>query len=162
MYYVGKDGRQSGPFTLEELRAMVGKDQLHVDDLVWKEGMPQWIQAGALPGLFGSAAVPPPPLGISPPGAQASHGYPPPTFEEVPSYLWQSIVLLLLCCPLFGIPAVVHATQVDKKMVVGDVTGARQSSKKARFWCWMCVVFSLINFAITIWYAYQHPDLFKI
>lgn len=162
MYYVGKDGRQSGPFTLEELRAMVGKDQLHVDDLVWKEGMPQWVQAGSLPGLFGSAIVPPPPLGISPPGAQASHGYPPPTFEEVPSYLWQSIVLLVFCCPLFGIPAVVHAAQVDKKMVVGDVAGARRSSKKARFWCWMCVALSVINYAFVIWYSFYRPDWFRI
>lgn len=158
MYYVGKNRQQTGPFTLEELRAMVGKDQLHVDDLIWKEGMPEWKQAGTLPGLFGSAAVPPPPLGISPPGAQASHGYPPPTFEEVPNYLWQSVVLLVLCCPLFGIPAVVYATQVNTKMGVGDVAGAKRASKNARMWCWLCLLFSVLNYAFVLWYTYHHAE----
>lgn len=158
MYYVGKNGQQSGPFSMEQLRAMVKQDQLHVDDLVWEEGAPAWIQAGQLPGLFGSAKVPPPPLGISPPGAQARHGYPPPTFEEVPNYLWQSVVLLVLCCPLGGIPAVIYASQVDRRVAVGDVEGARRASASARKWCWSTLVLTLLYYAVFIWYWFYAPS----
>ncbi|HSJ01466.1 MAG: CD225/dispanin family protein [Verrucomicrobium sp.] len=155
MYYVGKNGHQTGPFTMEELRAMVGKDQLHVDTLVWADGMPQWQTAGSLPGLFGSAAVPPPPLGFSPPGAQATHGYPPPTFEEVPNHMLFSVLVTLLCLSPCGLIALIYASKVNNKMVVGDVTGAKSDSSKARFWCWMALITGAILQAVALYFAYD-------
>lgn len=155
MYYVGKKGEESGPFTMEQLRSMVGKDELHVDDLVWAEGMPQWRQAGTVPGLFASATVPLPPDGISPPGAQAEHGYPPPTFLEVPNYLWQSVLVTLLCFPFFGIPAIMSSVQVNNKMAVGDVSGAQAASSRARRLCWLSLIVGAVVYAVSLAYTWK-------
>jgi uncharacterized RDD family membrane protein YckC len=51
---------QSGPVSLPQLQQMATAGQLHPNDLVWRDGMPQWVQAAAVPELFapGSAAAP--------------------------------------------------------------------------------------------------------
>lgn len=46
-----------GPARLEELRAAVLSGGLGPDDLVWADGMPDWLPAGRVPAL-----VPPPRL----------------------------------------------------------------------------------------------------
>ncbi len=55
-YYIGEAGQQRGPFTLDQLRAM----HLSPDALVWREGMPQWRPARAVPELQLLAAPPVP------------------------------------------------------------------------------------------------------
>jgi hypothetical protein len=56
--------------------------------------------------------------------------------ERIPNYLAQSILVTLLCCLPLGIPAIVFAAQVNGKIQAGDVTGARDASRKAKMWCW--------------------------
>lgn len=65
-FHVAVNGQASGPFDMAALQQQVQSGQLTRDSLVWKEGMPQWTKAGAVPelqSLFGAA---PPPI---PPGA---------------------------------------------------------------------------------------------
>ena len=50
------------------------------------------------------------------------------------NYLWQSIVVLVLCCWLPAIPAIINATKVDSRWAAGDVAGAQEASRKARTW----------------------------
>jgi hypothetical protein len=45
-----------------------------------------------------------------------------------------SIVATLLCCLPTGIVGIVYASQVNSKLGVGDVAGARKASDKARLW----------------------------
>ena len=45
-WYVKRDGKDSGPFTSEEVRAMAGSGRLRHDDLIWKKGMGSWRRAG--------------------------------------------------------------------------------------------------------------------
>jgi hypothetical protein len=56
---------------------------------------------------------------------------------SVPNYLAQAILVTLFCCVPFGIVSIVYAAQVNGKLVAGDYSGAVESSKKAKTWCWV-------------------------
>ena len=47
-------GEQRGPFTVDQLRAMVAEGRLAADTLVWRPGMANWTPLGSVPEL-GSA-----------------------------------------------------------------------------------------------------------
>jgi hypothetical protein len=66
----------------------------------------------------------PPPSGIS-------------AGAEVPNYLAQAILVTILCCLPFGIPAIVFSAQVNGKLAAGDYAGAVEASKRAKMWCWI-------------------------
>lgn len=55
--------------------------------------------------------------------------------ENIPNYLAFSIVVTILCCMPFGIPAIVYASQVNTKLAQGDIAGAKSSSSLAKTWC---------------------------
>jgi membrane protein YdbS with pleckstrin-like domain len=64
---VNRNGRQLGPYTLDEARALVLSGSLAATDWAWPDGATQWIAlkdvAGFAPGTTpGAAATPPPPL----------------------------------------------------------------------------------------------------
>lgn len=133
MYYLGKNGQQTGPFTVEQLQGMVAGGQLTAADLLWTEGMSEWKPASTLlPSLFPAQAGGP---GVSPyPAAPAPSPIP---TAKIPNYLWQSIAVTLCCCLPFGIAAIVYAAQVNSKQGVGDIAGAQEASRKAKMWCWI-------------------------
>ena len=59
-FHVAIAGQQQGPFTMDQLKSMVG-GELTADSLVWSAGMAEWAKAGTVAevaALF--AAVPPP------------------------------------------------------------------------------------------------------
>jgi membrane protease subunit (stomatin/prohibitin family) len=63
--YVSVNGQQQGPFTLDQLRAMVANGQLNRQTFVWKQGMAAWAAAESVPevvALFGANPPPPPPM----------------------------------------------------------------------------------------------------
>ena len=57
----------------------------------------------------------------------------------VPNYLWQSIVVTILCCWPLGIPAIVYAAKVDGLSARGDIQGAMSASASAKRWCWIAL-----------------------
>ena len=57
--------------------------------------------------------------------------------ERVPNYLVQAILVTVCCCVPFGIPAIVFAAQVNSKLEASDLTGALESSRKAKIWSWI-------------------------
>jgi hypothetical protein len=69
-----------------------------------------------------------------------------------PTYLWQSIVVTLLCCWPCGIPAIVYAAQVEKRFLRGDYDGAEQASANAK--TWTIVSFSLAALSVVIYLIY--------
>ena len=74
---------------------------------------------------------------------------PSPTQQQAPSmmpptYLWQSIVVTILCCLPLGIPAIVFATQVQSQFLSGDIEGARSASNKAKNFCIWSLVLGII------------------
>ena len=61
-----------------------------------------------------------------------------------PNYLGFSIFVLLCCCWIGGIVAVIHAAQVNSKWAGGDYAGARQASATAKTWCWVSFCIGLV------------------
>ncbi len=86
-----------------------------------------------------------------PPPYRAAGGYGP--VPHVPSYLGWAIAVLILCFWPTGIAAVVYATQVGNKLILGDVAGAQESSRKAKMWCWISfgIAIAGVVLAILVW-----------
>jgi len=56
VWYYSVNGVQAGPVTFEQLQAQASPGHLSSDDLVWKEGMKEWVSGATVPGLlFGTA-----------------------------------------------------------------------------------------------------------
>ena len=68
--------------------------------------------------------------------------------ESVPNHLAKSILVTLFCCLPFGIVAIVFSSQVDGKLAGGDVSGAREASDKANFWCNLSIGLGLVAAAL--------------
>lgn len=56
---------------------------------------------------------------------------------QVNSYLWQSIVVTILCCLPLGIPAIIFAAKVNGYVAEGKIAEAQDASAKAKMWCWI-------------------------
>ena len=56
--------------------------------------------------------------------------------QQIPNYLVQAILVTVLCCLPLGIPAIIFASQVNGKIIAGDIDGAITASNKAKMWCW--------------------------
>src|SRR5437660_24082 len=50
-------GQQRGPVQAAQLKVMATSGQLQPTDMVWKEGLPQWIPASSVKGLFDGVGV---------------------------------------------------------------------------------------------------------
>ena len=57
------EGKQHGPLSNSELKSLADCKRLQPTDLIWKEGMAEWVPASKIKGLFPAA---PPPLPASP------------------------------------------------------------------------------------------------
>lgn len=64
--------------------------------------------------------------------------------RQVPNYLVPSIFVTLCCCPPFGIPAIIYASQVNTKLGAGDYEGAEQSSRQAKMWMLIGLISGLV------------------
>jgi len=51
-WFYARDNRQQGPVSALELKQLAQTGQLKPDDLVWREGMGDWLPAGKVKGLF--------------------------------------------------------------------------------------------------------------
>jgi hypothetical protein len=71
-WYYAKNKQRVGPVTEAQLQELVRSGELSRSDMVWKQGMAKWMQAGQVPGLFedrppqAEMASVPPPLPASP------------------------------------------------------------------------------------------------
>jgi hypothetical protein len=81
-----KDGKQCGPVSSAELKKLASSGELQSTDVLWKEGMADWVPACELSGLKGvfpepafvPASPPPPP----PSSSSSSMAPPPPTAQN--------------------------------------------------------------------------------
>lgn len=127
-FYIDQNGQQSGPVS-ENLLKQHG---VIADTLVWCEGMSEWkkaIEIDDLKYLFST-----------PPLNNVNNQTVPPVSdnEQCPDdYLVWAILSTILCCWPLGIPAIVNAAKVEKLWNLGDKTGAKQKSKKAKMWCFI-------------------------
>jgi hypothetical protein len=135
MWYYSKNGMQLGPLSLEELSSKATCGEVLASDLIWREGMTDWKPMAQVAEFQNSSgSVMPPPVGMSTPMRQSSafpSSYAPGT---VPNYLWQSIVVTVLCCLPFGVVSIIHAAKVDSLLAQGNLVGATAASQAAKKW----------------------------
>ena len=79
-----------------------------------------------------NAAMPPPPIPAEP-------------VVNIPNYLWQSIVVTILCCLPVGIPAIIFSTKVNSLVLAGKIDEAKGASAKAKMWCWISFGLGLVG-----------------
>lgn len=53
IWYFAVGDEERGPVTEAQIRTLIGTGNLSRDDLVWREGLDDWMPAGEVPGLFG-------------------------------------------------------------------------------------------------------------
>jgi membrane protein YdbS with pleckstrin-like domain len=95
---INKDGKQLGPYSLEEARALVLSGKIDADDWAWPDSATEWIQLKDVPG-FAAAKITAPPG--SPPASAAAAGEEelwrghPSQILNLHIYLFWGIVLVL-------------------------------------------------------------------
>lgn len=136
MWYYSKNGMQLGPISTEELSEKAKGGEVLSSDLIWKEGMSDWKPLAQVPEFQSTSGFSnPPPVGMGSVPMQQPPIYPAGyAVGSVPNYLWQSIVVTVLCCLPFGVVSIVHAAKVDSLLAQGDIVGANAASKSAKTW----------------------------
>lgn len=64
-YFVGLNGQQTGPFTVQQLTSLIDNGQMNEHTLVWKQGLEGWVAANTLTefqSLFSKSGIVPPPF----------------------------------------------------------------------------------------------------
>lgn len=125
IWYYHQLGANHGPVDFNHLQYLAISGQILPDDLVWKEGLPEWIAAGRVPGLIkaspGLSAMPTAPVYVGVNPAQ------PGDFPRVSGLSVASLVLGLLgwLCGIGSILAIIFGAvalhQINESR--GRVTG---------------------------------------
>jgi len=113
---------------------------------------------GAPADRTGHVGPPPPPPAPGPQDYRSSYERPAspyvtqgrqqPVPPMPPTYLWQSVVVLLLCCLPLGVVALVFATQVSSRHESGDYAGAVDASGRARTWATVAFIAGLLFYVL--------------
>jgi hypothetical protein len=160
-YYYAIGQNQFGPFTLDGLI----KASVHLDTLIWHEGMSDWMPARNVPEVAaaiqagnGNVTPTPPPLseyGFPQQGQQPFRPNGPldaPYYQSsgIPPKNWlvESILATLFCCLPFGIAGIVNASKVDSLWHRGDHAGAHRASQMAKQWTTVSFVLALVIYAL--------------
>ncbi|RMG00144.1 MAG: DUF4339 domain-containing protein, partial [Planctomycetota bacterium] len=90
-WYYAKNNERFGPVTSAELKQLAEANQLGPDDLVWREGMSDWVPARRVKGLFPTGTAAETPQGTQATDASATpEGAAAPTesqpVQEVPQF----------------------------------------------------------------------------
>ena len=57
LWYYHQLGTNYGPVDFDHLQYLAKSGQIQPEDMVWKEGLPEWIPASRVPGLIGASAA---------------------------------------------------------------------------------------------------------
>lgn len=128
-WFYSRGGQQSGPLALAQLKQLATSGQLRGDDLVWSEGMADWLPASQVLDVFRSPAPSPPrPAALGMAAAVSArqpatpfggeNPYRTPQFTApssrsggsglaIAGFILGLLSLLAWCIPLFGLPITV-------------------------------------------------------
>lgn len=177
-WYYTKMGIQQGPVSEAELRQKIRRGEIGESNLLWRDGMAEWLKLESIPELRDGGNVEVAATAVktveTSPHLPGTIPLPQPApisaehlTQRIPNYLWQSIVALVvscigglvICLPIgvpFAIVAIVYANKVDRLVAVGDHMGATLSSRNAKIWMIISFVFSglvLLGFVALIFFA---------
>ena len=66
MYYIAINGQQQGPFDTNTVIGLIQNQQINMETLVWKQGMPSWSKISALSEFASLFSLTPPPIPSNP------------------------------------------------------------------------------------------------
>jgi len=136
-----KSGKQKGPVPKEFIQELARSGQLQRTDLVWTEGMKDWLPAENVSELGMSRLTPPPGSAIPGSGAPA---------QAVSNYLVWSILATIFCCLPSGIVAIIYSSKVNSALALGNYGAALEASKKAKIWNLVSLVVGLVCTALSV------------
>lgn len=58
-WYLGRDGKQQGPFAFVEIVSFAGDETIDPKDLVWRPGLHNWVSVETIAGLLSPPPLPP-------------------------------------------------------------------------------------------------------
>ena len=139
-WYYTQGGQQQGPVSDQDIRQMVAQGRIQPGEMVWREGMANWLPPSQVAELGGTDAPQRKQTVVS----NIGYHNPGPNRPAPPNYLVQSILVTLCCCLPFGIVAIVYSAQVNGLAQAGDFNGAMEKSENAKKWCWIGFIIGLI------------------
>ena len=137
---IGADRKEYGPVSTEVICAWIADGRANGLTLAQAEGSTEWKPLLALPDFEMALAVHDGLRPGHPATMSGGAGFPGPR-PDIPTYLVWSILCMVLCCPIPGVPALIYASQVNPKLDAGDLPGAQKASQNARLWC--CIAFGI-------------------
>lgn len=137
-WYIVKSGKEKeGPFSTQELQALIAARALEPSTLVWREGMSDWVPLAKVAELD-SVADPESSAGREDPPAEPNPVSKSPTdpleVDELRCYLIPAILSTILLCPPFGIPAIIYSVHAEDLKAKDRWEEARLPSRLARRW----------------------------
>ena len=113
--HIARDGKQLGPFSIEEINRQLAAGTLSLSDNAWYEGAAGWAPLSTVPGITGAApSSTPPTTPVVTPAVPAVAVTPVPAAAPTePLAIWSLVLGLVgrlgFCCggPMLGIGAIV-------------------------------------------------------
>lgn len=145
-WYCNIKGQQYGPVGEDVLREWVAQHRVTAQDLVWAEGMTNWLPAGQVTEIFSAAATSPAAGGPPPvPGAAVQSGVAPHRGGTILTFG----ILGLACCVIFGAVAWAMGSTDLKEMAAGRMDRSGDSSTNAGRVCGMIsVILALVGLGL--------------
>ncbi len=158
-WYYGQNGQQKGPVSVEVMQQLIAGGHLKRDDLVWREGMANWVAAGSVGDLFPESAptaptspvAPVQPAAPVPPSPGATVSYQPVDPQSAAALQSKATTALVLgicsivpgsCCAPLGLGLGIAALIVGQNVKFGPSAG----TAKAGFICGIVgIVLSVIS-----------------
>ena len=135
--HIKRDGKQYGPYSLQDITIHVRDGNLTPEDSAWYEGAPDWMPLKQVPGI----SLPITHLVPPPPGSNVTRVV---MLTKPDNNLLGAIVSTLCCCLPFGIVSIVYAAQVNSKWEAGDHDGAMAAARNAKMWYHITLVAGLV------------------
>lgn len=135
-WYFSRNGQNSGPYSSAQLQQLAATGQLSPTDLVWKEGMQQWLPATSIKGLFAKPSSPVSPAPPCPgPAAETfafdSPGNEPPATPSLRVGPRKKDRTLLYLAAGGGALLLVIVTVVATLLISGFFSGSRKNGPQA-------------------------------
>lgn len=119
-WYYSENGQQKGPLSEGDLKALISSGKVMANDLIWREGMADWLPVAQVPEFSGSLGVTATPAptpaaaGMAAPHQTQPGGYAPtqpgyvgiPTSGTAIASLVCGLCTFIACC-FSGIPAII-------------------------------------------------------
>ncbi|HEY8961435.1 MAG TPA: GYF domain-containing protein [Luteolibacter sp.] len=143
MWYYSKNGAQLGPIGPAEMESKLKAGEISATDLVWKEGMGDWLPAGQVPEIQALLAPPPPPSEpfgerpappvspyVSSPAAHPRASLPvaPVSQGQAIASMVCGIISLVICCAWF-----ISGPLAIVAVALGHVAVSKAKNDPARF-----------------------------